>query len=253
MKTILGSILLVTVVAAPAAAQDDPWTWRKAVPAGQTVEIRGIMGTIQASAATGNQVEIVARKSARSGDPSEVRIEVEEHAGGVVVCALYDDRSSCDAEHTRGSHNRNNDTRVDFEVRLPRGVQFTGKNISGDVEATGLDARVRASTVSGRVRVSTSDIASASTVSGSIDVRMGRSDWTGALKFSTVSGDIDVEFAGDLNADVELRTVSGDLDSDWPMTMNAAGRGQVRGRIGAGGRELSFSSVSGSVELRTAQ
>ena len=97
MKTILGSILLVTVVAAPAAAQDDPWTWRKAVPAGQTVEIRGIMGTIQASAATGNQVEIVARKSARSGDPSEVRIEVEEHAGGVVVCALYDDRSSCAA------------------------------------------------------------------------------------------------------------------------------------------------------------
>jgi hypothetical protein len=27
----------------------------------------------------------------------------------------------------------------------------------------------------------------------------------------------------------------------------------VRGRIGAGGRELSFSSVSGSVELRKAQ
>lgn len=82
---------------------------------------------------------------------------------------------------------------------------------------------------------------------------VGRSDWTGALKFSTVSGDIDVEFAGDLNADVELRTVSGDLDSDWPMTMNSAGRGQVRGRVRAGGRELSFSSVSGGVELRKAQ
>ena len=123
----------------------------------------------------------------------------------------------------------------------------------GAVEATGLDARVQASTVSGNVRVSTSDIAHASSVSGSLDVRMGRSDWSGDLRFSTVSGDINLEFAGDLNADVEMSTVSGDLDSDWPMSMRATGRRHVRGRIGAGGRELSFSTVSGSVEIRRAR
>ena len=71
MKSILGAALLAVVVAAPAAAQDDTWSWRKAVPAGQTVEVRGILGTISATAASGNEVEIVARKTARRGDPAE--------------------------------------------------------------------------------------------------------------------------------------------------------------------------------------
>jgi hypothetical protein len=251
MKIILGTLLLATTVTASAAAQDDTWRWRKAIPAGRTVEIRGISGDITASAAAGNEVEIVARKSARSGDPADVRMVAEEHADGVTVCAIYDDRSSCDAEG-RG-HNRDNDTQVDFEVRIPRGVQFIGRNVSGDVEATGLDARVKAGTVSGNVRVSTSDIASASSVSGSIRVRMGRSDWSGGLKFSSVSGDIELEFAGDLNADVEMSTVSGNIDSDWPLTVSSGGRRNIRGRIGSGGRELDFSTVSGNVELRKAQ
>jgi hypothetical protein len=251
MKTILGTIALAITVAAPAAAQDDTWSWRKAIPAGQTVEVRGVMGSIRATAASGNQVEVVAHKRAHSGDPSEVRIEVEEHADGVTICALYDGRSSCDSEGHRGRNNRN-DTKVDFEVRIPRGVKFVGQNVSGDVEVTGLDARVKAGTVSGDVRVSTSDIASASSVSGSIRVRMGRADWDGKLGFSTVSGDIDVEFAGDLNADVEMSTVSGDLNSDWPLSVSSGGRRSVRGRIGTGGRDLAFSTVSGSVDIRRA-
>jgi DUF4097 and DUF4098 domain-containing protein YvlB len=82
---------------------------------------------------------------------------------------------------------------------------------------------------------------------------MGRSDWSGKLGFSTVSGDIDVEFGGDLNADVEMSTVSGDLDSDWPLSVSTSGRRNIRGRIGSGGRELVFSTVSGSVEVRRAQ
>jgi hypothetical protein len=256
MKTILGTILLAAVVTAPASAQNDTWTWKKAVPAGQTVEVRGITGTIRATAATGNQVEVVAHKRARRGDPDDVRIVAEEHADGVVVCAIYDDRSSCDSDRSGRRHRENwndNDTRVDFEVRIPHGVKFNGQNVSGDVEATGLDARVHAGTVSGDVVVSTSDIANASSVSGSIRVRMGRSDWDGRLSFSSVSGDIDVEFGADLNADVELSTVSGDLDSEWPLSVRSSGRRNTRGRIGSGGRELTFSTVSGSVELRKAR
>ena len=248
MKTLLGAVLLSITLAAPAAAQDEPWSWHKAIPAGKTVEIRGVIGDIHATAAMGNEVEIVARKNR---DAKDVRIEVEEHADGVTVCAIYDDRSSCDEDRGRGrQHADHNDGEVNFEVRVPRGVKFTGSSVTGDVEATGLDARVRASSVSGSVRVSTTDIASASSVSGSLRVRMGRSDWDGDLKFSTVSGDIDVEITGDLNADVEMTTVSGDLESDWPLSVSSSRRQSIRGRIGSGGRGLEFSTVSGIVELR---
>jgi hypothetical protein len=251
MKTIFGTLLLATTVAAPAAAQDNPFTWRKAVPAGQTVEIRNVMGDVRVTAASGSEVEIIARKS--GGDPESVRVVVEEHAGGVTVCAIYSERGSCNNDRGHGDHTNRNDATVDFEVRIPRGVKLTAGSVSGDVEVTGLDARVKASTVSGSVRVSTSDIASASSVSGSIRVRMGRADWAGKLGFSTVSGDIDLEFAGDLNADVEMSTVSGELESDWPLSVSSSGRRAIRGRIGSGGRELDFSTVSGSVEIRKAQ
>ena len=252
MKIFSATILLAISVVAPAAAQDkNTWTWRKAIPAGQTVEIRNVTGDVKATAAAGNQVEIVARKS--NGDPESVRIEVDEHSGGVIVCALYDDRASCDNDRGRGDRSDEADAQVDFEVRIPRGVKFIGGSVSGNVEVAGLDARVKASTVSGNVRVSTSDIASASSVSGSIHVRMGRSDWDGRLGFSTVSGDIDVEFGSELNADVQMSTVSGDIDSDWPLSVSTARRHAIRGRIGSGGRELAFSTVSGSVQLRKAQ
>jgi hypothetical protein len=248
MKTILGTFLLATLVTAPAAAQDNPWRWSKVVPAGQTVEIRNVIGDIKATAATGNEVEVIARKS--GGDPDDVRIVVEEEGDGVTICAVYGDRSSCDSDRHRGDNHGDDPTQVDFEVRIPRGVKFTARNVSGDVEATGLSARVKAGTVSGRVVVSTSDIASASSVSGSIRVAMGRADWTGRLGFSTVSGDIDVTFGSELNADIEMTTVSGDIDSDWPLSVSSSRRQQIRGRIGSGGRELDFSTVSGSVEIR---
>jgi DUF4097 and DUF4098 domain-containing protein YvlB len=253
MKSILRALVMLTLLATPALAQKTDWNWRKAIPAGQTVTIRNIMGDIRASAATGNEVEIVARKRGDASDLEDVRIELEEHSGGVVVCVLYERDDDCSPDDRGHSSNRDNHASVEFEVRLPKGVHFAGNTVTGDVNATGLSGRVRVGSVSGDVRASTSDIASASTVSGSIHVRMGRADWADRLSFSTVSGDIVLEIAGDVNADVSMTTVSGTLESDWPVSMNTASSRQVRGRIGTGGRRLVFSTVSGSVELRRAQ
>src|SRR5262245_44935236 len=80
--------IAAVVIASPAMAQDT-WTWHKAIPAGRTVEIKGVIGDISATAATGNEVEVVAKKTAKKDDPSAVKIEVVEHEGGVSICAVY--------------------------------------------------------------------------------------------------------------------------------------------------------------------
>jgi hypothetical protein len=250
MKTIFGTLLLTAFLAAPATAQD--WSWRKSMAAGQTVEIRSVIGRITATPASGTAVEIVAHKSARRSDPASVDIKVVEHERGIVVCVIYEGNNHCDRDNNSHGGNRENDTRVDFEVRLPRGVNFTAQTVIGDVSATGLSGRVTAGSVSGGVRVATTGIANASTVSGSIDVRMGRADWSNSLNFSTVSGNISLEIASDLNTDVEFSTVSGNFESDWPITTRTAGKRRLRGTIGSGGRELTFSTVSGNVEIRRA-
>jgi hypothetical protein len=250
-------VLLFTIVAAaPAAAQD--WSWRKAVPAGRAVEIKGVNGDVSATAASGNEVEVIARKTARRSDPDDVRIEVVEHDGGVTICAMYPTpRGQRDNECLPGargrSNTRNNDVNVDFEVRVPRGVRFVGKTVNGSVRATNLSADVQANTVNGSIRVSTAGLAEAHTVNGSINVRLGRADWDDSLQFQTVNGAIIVELAGDVNADVSATTVNGSLSSDWPMTMR--GRWSPRhmnGKIGSGGRELALETVNGDIELRRA-
>jgi DUF4097 and DUF4098 domain-containing protein YvlB len=197
-------------------------------------------------------VEIVATKSARRSDPAAVEIKVVEHEDGVVVCAIYESINRCGPDNHSQISTKDNDTRVDFEVRLPRGVNLKAQSVTGDVTATGLGGSVSAGSVSGDVRIATTGVARASSVSGSVDVRMGRADWTDRLAFSTVSGNITLEIAGDLNTDVSFTTVSGSFDSDWPITTSTTrGRG-LRGTIGNGGRRLTFSTVSGNVDIRRA-
>jgi hypothetical protein len=248
-------VLLFTLVAAlPAAAQD--WSWKKEIPAGRGIEIKGINGDVSAVAASGNVVEVFARKTADRSDPASVTIEVVEHSGGVTICAMYPNRrSSRENECLPGAHghseNHNNDVEVDFEVRVPRGVLFTGRTVNGSVKATGLTADADVETVNGSVRVSTTGLAQAKTVNGSITVRMGRSNWKETLEFETVNGGITLELPDDLNADVSASTVNGSLSSDWPMTVRGRwGPQRMNGKIGSGGRELALQTVNGDIELR---
>lgn len=256
---IAGALSLAVITVAPLAAQQqNPWTWRKTLPAGQTVDIRGISGDISATPASGGEVEVVARKTGDEADFDNVTIEVVEKSDGVMICAMYDGSGPCDEDRVRGRnrHGRNehNDVSVDFEVRVPRGVKFRGATVSGDVEATGLTADVTGTSVSGDVTLSTSGIARATSVSGDVRVRMGRADWEGPLSFSTVSGDVVIEITGDLDAEVQFTTVGGELESDWPATVTGRSRpGNMTATIGRGGRQLKVSTVSGDLELRRAR
>lgn len=256
-KRAILAALLTSTAALPAAAQDT-WSWKKAVPAGRAIEIKGINGDVSATAAAGNEVEVIARKSGERSDPASVQIEVVEHSGGVTICALYPHRNGDRANEClpgeRGrSNNYNNDVEVDFEVRVPRGVLFTGKTVNGSVRANDMTADVKATTVNGSVRVRTTGLAEASTVNGSINVRMGRANWDQTLAFETVNGAITLELPDDLNADVSASTVNGSLASDWPMTVRGRwGPKRMNGKIGSGGRELALETVNGDIELRKA-
>jgi hypothetical protein len=241
------------VLAVPAAAQD--FAWNGTVPAGQVIEIKGINGDIRAVAASGGQVRVTAVKDADDDDPEEVRIEVVEHAGGVTICAVYPARRGREPNECRpGRAGRNsshdNDVEVEFRVEVPRGVRLAARTVNGDVEAASIAADVDARTVNGDVRVSTDGIARAGTVNGSLDIAMGRSDWSDDLEFSTVNGGITVRIAGELNAEVSASTVNGDIETAFPLTVQGRwGPRRMRGTVGTGGRELSLSTVNGSIAL----
>ncbi|HEX8286319.1 MAG TPA: DUF4097 family beta strand repeat-containing protein [Pyrinomonadaceae bacterium] len=242
--------------AAPAPQQQGEFRWHEPLAAGRVIEIKGINGNVEATPASGGEVEVVAVKRGRRSNPDEVRIEVVRHGDGVTICAVYPapegrQPNTCSAGPNDRSHVQNNDVSVNFTVRVPAGVRFTGKTVNGRVEAEGLSADVEARTVNGGVNVSTTGLARATTVNGSIRVVMGRADWADELEFKTVNGGIDLSVPASLSTQVQAKTVNGDISTDFPITVTGTfSKRRLSGTIGAGGRDLVLETVNGSVQLR---
>jgi hypothetical protein len=238
-----------------AAQPQSEFRWHEPLAAGRVIEIKGINGNVEAGPATGGEVEVVAVKRSRHGNPEDVRIEVVRHAEGVTICAVYPnpggEPNTCTPGDGGRSNVRNNDTSVNFTIRVPAGVRFTGKTVNGQVEAENLSADVEARTVNGGINVSTTGLARAGTVNGSIRVVMGRADWSDELEFKTVNGGIDLSVPGSLSAQVLVKTVNGDISTDFPMTVTGTfSKRRLNGTVGSGGRDLRLETVNGSVQLR---
>jgi hypothetical protein len=279
MPPVLAAVALLGLFGAERLAAQESFSWRGRLAAGQTIEVKGVIGDIRATPASGSEVEVRAVKRGKRDDPSEVRIEVVPHGDGVTICALYppstrpnrgrQEPNECAPGEGGRLSSDNHDVRVDFEVRVPAGVNFAGRTVSGGVVATGLrgDVVVRsvsgaveatdisgnadAATVSGSVRISASGYARGSTVSGSVDARMGRADWRGEMEMKTVSGGITVELPANANTHVSVRTMSGSISSDFPLrTESRFLNRSASGTIGSGGRDLTIETVSGTVRIR---
>jgi hypothetical protein len=239
---------------AGAAAQD--FRWHGAVAQGQSIEVKGVNGDVRAEPSGSNEVEVVAEKRARRDDPASVQIQVVPHAGGVTICAVYPSRdgarpNECQPGDGGRMNVQNNDVTVTFTVRVPAGVGFVGTTVNGGVDAARLNGDLTLSTVNGSINFSTTGMARANTVNGSIRGEIGRADWSDRLEMSTVNGGITLTFPSTLNTDVRASTVNGDISTDFPLTTTTrVTRRRLEGTIGGGGRMLSLESVNGSITLK---
>jgi hypothetical protein len=255
------------------ATQED-FRWAGRLARGQQIEIRGIVGDVRAEVASGDQVEVVGRRS--GDDAHRVRIEAVQTDEGILVCAIYPsrgdwrgnrgdgDRRGDDPCHRNGENeNRGeidaDDARVDFTVRVPAGVKFASRTVAGDVNVNSLRSPVDVATVSGDVTVSTTGTARASTVSGSVTATFGETDGE-EMEFNSVSGDVTLRLAGNVGAEVSANTLSGEIESDFDLRMRGEDEDEdnefhvqigssASGRIGGGGPELSVNTVSGDIRL----
>ena len=249
---------LVLFAGAYAAAQTD-FNWNGQLAPGQSIEITGINGEIHAIGASGIDVVVTAVKSARRSNPSEVRFETVAHAGGVTVCAIYpappsEPGNECKPGGRGKSNSRDNDTVVDFTVRIPAGIGFIGRTVNGSVNAEDLQGAVESYTVNGSLKVATTGSVRANTVNGSIDAAMGRTDSSNGASFKTVNGEITLRLPASANADVHLSSVNGRIRSEFPLAVTGllepgSGPRRLDGMLGSGGQKLDASTVNGGISL----
>jgi len=242
----------------------DRFEWSGDLSSSQSMEVSGIVGDVHAVLGSGSTAEVIATKHGDRDDFDEVQVRAVETRHGVEVCVIYGswnfDREGCDDgwsnndRHGDRDHHDNIDVSVEFEVRVPAGVNFHGMSVTGDVDVEGLRSDVHATSVSGDVRVSATGVVEASSVSGELDISMDSLDWD-ELEFSTVSGDITLRLPADLGAEIEFSSLSGDFRSDFDMRNEDRDKHRwvgldVTGTIGDGRRTIELSTVSGDVEIR---
>ncbi|HET7291919.1 MAG TPA: hypothetical protein VFM88_05820 [Vicinamibacteria bacterium] len=255
LRLAASTAFMCALLAPPLNADSSEFRWTGRLAAGQTIELKGVNGSITAEPSPGGEVEVIADRHGRRDDPDEVEIRTIEHAGGVTICAVYPSAHAVRAnrcEPGEGGHlgADKNDVEVDFRVRVPEGVNFAGRTVNGGVEAEGLGGDVVATTVNGAVRATGRGVVRGQSVNGSVFARLGRADWPGKLSYSTVNGAITIELPADASTEVRASTVNGGIHSDFPLAVKGRwGPQQARGTLGAGGRSLELETVNGAIRL----
>lgn len=102
-------------------------------------------------------------------------------------------------------------------------------------------------TTGGDIDVSTTGIAEAFSVRGSLNIVIGRADPGRDLEFQSIVGDVWVRVPANTNAEAHLSTSGGTIASDFPLQGTAMHRVAT---LGNGGPDLRLTAVNGNVGLR---
>jgi DUF4097 and DUF4098 domain-containing protein YvlB len=234
MQTRLPFLLMLTVAAAPAAAQDphdrDP---RLAIREQVRDVIRGPAGGARAYQGRDRGPEQTERFSKKVKLGRDGRFTIENIAGNITITGGSGDEVSIDAvKRTRGpagelasvkiavderpgrvdvrtDHTARNDrVSVDYTVTVPVSAAVDAKSVSGNVKVTGVQGVVRQETISGSITsAQTPKLEVVKSVSGDIDLTSANAD--GDLNATSISGIIRAK--GLKVRSLEAGTVSGDV------------------------------------------
>lgn len=237
------------------------------------LELTNFSGDIEVTGGSGEDAKITATKVTHSTSEataktslSNMAVEIEERAGGVVISA----------QPTRG---RSSGVDVNYVITVPAGASLDLKTYSGDVTIRSVSGDVRLKSYSGDVVVRDSkpadleidatsgdisleqvesDRVRVNTLSGDV-VLKGKLSKTGHYELRSTSGDVQIVTDKDASFQVEAGTFSGDITSDFPLKLGGniqassfgPGRGPkrstIRGVAGDGGAVLSLQSLSGDI------
>lgn len=223
-----------------------PFNYEGTLRPGQTFAVHDVSGRVRVRG--GDRLAVRATKHARTGDPNQVTIRVDQRPDGLIVCVRYlgsGDRN-CE-EHVSG--HVDNDTQVDFDIVLPPGVALEARTINGSIDAQ-TDGTIDASSVNGGVRAEGRDVRSAVSVNGAVHVRvLDRSG--GSLEAKSVNGSIDVSLPPGSGVTLEAKTLTGSITAAG-LTVERARWGpgaSANGTLGDGARHVTLETVNGSITL----
>jgi DUF4097 and DUF4098 domain-containing protein YvlB len=210
---------------------------------GARVELNSVSGHVTVETGTGGEAEVHIIRAARSREDLRCReFKVAATEDGLRLDG-NDNRSECRRAQVRQTVN----------LKLPRSVNLDINSVSGHVKVGEIDGSVKMNSISGHATVRQAEgEAVFNSISGHVTVNLSRLGGRG-VRMSSISGNIEVGLPENANADWRVSSISGEVIADAPgVTVQKVGPAQYEGRVGSGGTEMTFSSISGNVRFRRA-
>lgn len=210
---------------------------------GARVALESVSGHVTVETTDGGEAEVHIVRTARKREDLRCREFKTEAGASELRVSGSDDRREC----------RNVQVRQTVALRLPRAVNLEVTSVSGHVSVGEIDGSVRLTSISGHAEVrGAAGEATFTSISGHVAVNMSKVGGRG-IRMSSISGNIGVGLPDGANADFKVSSISGRVTADVPnVTVHKAGPAGYEGRIGAGGTEMTFDSISGNVRFRRA-
>lgn len=252
--TILLGVMLGAVAAlalsANASAQELREEFHQQYPlaANGSVSLKNVSGAVHISTWAQNSVKVDAVKTGRTEEALKgTQIVVDNTPDRVEIRTKYPE-SDWDDDHGRSVAS------VEYSITVPPGASLDKISlVSGDLDISGVQGEVHASSVSGNVNArGLGGRADISSVSGDVKVALAHAKANADLH--SVSGDVIALLPSDAGAEVRANTVSGDISNEFGLTVDR-GRwvgSHLTGRIGNGDNSIELHTVSGNIKLRRA-
>jgi DUF4097 and DUF4098 domain-containing protein YvlB len=242
----------------------------------KTLDVDNISGSIQVIGDDQRTIRVEGERITHAEDQQavdhakrDVTLDVNEKDG---IAQLYvngpfrHDHS----EENHGFHvhwdDHDYEVEYDFTIHVPRDTELRLHSVNGQITAQDTRGKFGVSGVNGSVTMNNiAGYGDLRTVNGKVTVSFRESPKQ-ACDFKTVNGAIDASFPPNLAADLRFKTMNGGAFTDFETTLvlpkTADAVEQSNGkfvyrpdraqnvRIGAGGPELSFETLNGTIRIK---
>ncbi len=234
--------------------------------------VDNVNGSIDVEGHPGDVIELTVRRRLRADSGAKAaearekeRLEITEEDGRLLLYVDGPYRLQDGGMNYRGRRYYGWESDFDFTLRVPAAASLdvrtvnrgdiTVRNTTGDFQVNNVNGGVVMSGVAGSGR--------AYALNKPLEVTLARNPRS-ASYFGSLNGDVEVEFAAGLAADIRVKTFNGKVYSDFPVksrpsappTEKMSGGMRVIKtseftalRIGAGGPEITFDAFNGDVRI----
>ena len=228
MKNLAFSLLLMALVASPAAAQrkeTETIDRTLSFTSGGTVKLKNFSGDARITGTTANDVVIHAVRKGTRQQLDNIKLDIRQSGSTIEIEA--------NRRAAGWQHESDNVVETEFEIQVPAGSSLDLHAFSGNLIVRGTTGSV-----------------AAQTFSGDVDLDVSTAPAAPDVKAETFSGDISARLPEVSNGHIRFNSFSGDFRSDFPVLLNRQSKRDISADLGGGGgANLEFKTFSGDLKL----